>query len=327
VGCLHEPVDCDDGDACTQDHCYSGLGCTHVTAPTETCGGSSACAGCPTWDGFACVSDEKGQWCENAETQEVWVPPGIVWVGCNPMLVECPSSDYYGDQAPVYVAGFAIAKTEWTTDQHAAAGYKALSAGGYAEDSTYTYDGYTSGHPVNYIDGGVCVLSPQLRLCHEFEWEKAARGGCAQLGCAEDDEDCCKSATPIWPWGLEEPDCTKAWYGMCGGGETHPVGTKSAGRSPYGALDMVGSVVEGVMNLVGVGTGEIAEISDFWVSEGASCCVGDLHSFRGGGPVLVAGPVPPSWTFERFATNLPFELSNGTGARCCRDVPPAPEAP
>lgn len=100
--------------------------------------------------------------------------------------------------------------------------------GGYC-----TYEaGDKSDHPVNCVDWDQAVAYCQWegkRLPTEAEWEKAARGTDGR----------------IYPWGNTAPDCNRAQYGKCGG-QTVSVGTKPAGSSPYGVLDMAGNVDEWV---------------------------------------------------------------------------------
>jgi len=68
------------------------------------------------------------------------------------------------------------------------------------------------------------------RLPKELEWQEAAQGTDGRT----------------YPWGNQEPNCNLANYSECKIGATLPVGSKPAGASPYGALDMAGNAWEWV---------------------------------------------------------------------------------
>jgi formylglycine-generating enzyme required for sulfatase activity len=92
-------------------------------------------------------------------------------------------------------------------------------------------------HPVN------CVTADQAaRFCDfkgkhlptAWQFEKAVRGGDRRR----------------YPWGSEAPTCERAvlWFSPrdpgCGTESTSTVGQRPGGASPYGALDLVGNVME-----------------------------------------------------------------------------------
>ena len=101
------------------------------------------------------------------------------------------------------------------------------------------------------------------RLPREAEWEKAARGGCELYGAS------CQQTTPVFPWGNDPASCGLAMMSGpppgCGLADTAAVGSKPAGVSPYGALDLAGNVWEWV---------EDWYTADYYCHGDASTCFG-----------------------------------------------------
>ena len=88
-------------------------------------------------------------------------------------------------------------------------------------------------HPVGFVNQEEARTYCQWagkRLPNEQEWLEAAQG----------------TDSRIYPWGNQEPDCNLANYIECNLMQTLPVGSRPAGASPYGALDMAGNVWEWV---------------------------------------------------------------------------------
>ncbi|WAS99539.1 SUMF1/EgtB/PvdO family nonheme iron enzyme [Nannocystis poenicansa] len=99
-------------------------------------------------------------------------------------------------------------------------------------------------HPMNCVGIGhalqYCAWR-KMSLPTEWEWEWMARGG---------------DAARRFPWGDELPTCERAvmaqpraegsWYG-CNADSTWPVGSKPAGKSYHGVMDLAGNVAELVL--------------------------------------------------------------------------------
>ncbi len=156
------------------------------------------------------------------------------------VMVEVPGGPFQmGDKKSLHtveVAGFKIDTTEVTVAAYA----ECVTAGQCTKpDSDSGYDNWGKAdraqHPVNSVDWhqatAYCTWKGK-RLPTEQEWEKAARGTDGR----------------IYPWGNQAATCDLAVMNKgglgCGRESTWPVGSKPAGASPYGALNMSGNVWE-----------------------------------------------------------------------------------
>lgn len=184
--------------------------------------------------------DPGGGGCGSHCEEMVTVPAGTFWQGCNPAVATwCGSAvvPYH----EVNVPAFEMDKYEVTVELYARC-VKASACTAPSTDSTYCNwnKAGKAQHPVNcitwYQAGEYCSWAGK-RLCSESEWEKASRG--------TDGRD--------YPWGNEKATCEYAVLtdGVHADGDhgclmdsTWPVGSKPAGASPYGALDMIGNVHE-----------------------------------------------------------------------------------
>lgn len=196
--------------------------------PTGDGDGESACAPGECPEGEYCIDGS----CEAPPAEMVAIPAGTFWMGCNEDVdVDCWPDEYPYHE--VTMSAYAIDRTEVTV-----ADYAACMEGGECGPPV-DLDGYDN--PCQHTMGDdqpvVCVTWFNARdycqwagkeLATEAQWEKAARGDDGRL----------------YPWGNQPPTCNLVvMSGMCGD-TIEPVGSKPAGASPYGVLDMAGNVFE-----------------------------------------------------------------------------------
>jgi len=193
--------------------------------------------------------------CEHAPADgplaaEIWVPPGVVPMGSPDE--EDPRDDREGPVHDVtFARGFWIGKYEVTVAQYQACRNAGVCGEPSVEDrpgpnGLNTMENGRLFHPQNGLQWQQAVdycTWREMRLPSESEWEYAAKGPVhRKYPWGDEPEPTCANDTAVFN---EDGDEVVGGHG-CGSGGTAPVGSKPAGASWSGALDMAGNVWEWV---------------------------------------------------------------------------------
>jgi formylglycine-generating enzyme required for sulfatase activity len=163
---------------------------------------------------------------------------------------------------------------------------------------SYYGDSYYGDYPVIFVDWNQANTYCQwagARLPSEAEWEKAARGTNAD----------------VYPWGSYDPGLNLANYRTRGNnnGDTVKVGTYPAGKSIYGAYDLIGNVAEWVADWYAENYYSTSPSSN---PKGPDS--GDARVIRGGAWYTI-----PGFFSTTYRDKLPpWNLNDGIGFRCAR---------
>ena len=243
----------------------------------------------------------------------VYVPAGGFLMGAaadDPVGLEWDRPEHL-----VYLDAFWIDSTEVTNAMYgvcvADGACTSPAQDGSFSRSSYHMEESCGAYPVIYVTWDQAQEYCQWagrRLPAEAEWEKAARGTDGRL----------------YPWGDEEPAGTMA--NLCGiecraepndpaiaDGfvDTAPVGYFPADSSPYGALDMAGTVSEWVADR---GDGGYYAVSP--ASNPTGPTTGDTRVIRGG----LFGIIPRGARVTVRSFLLPYAANEDTGFRCAASV-------
>ncbi len=240
--------------------------------------------------------------------EKVEIPGASFMMGCNGEIngdLGCPDSElpYHEVTLPSYL----IDRYEVTNSQ-----YKECVDAGVCDapksDGSKTREDYFNNpdyalYPVvhvTYDDAQTYCEWAGMRLPTEAEWELAARSVYANL----------------YPWGNEDPDCTRAnslndlTVTSCVG-DTTMVGSYPQGSSDFGVMDMAGNVWEWVADYY---SADYYSVSPTENPQGPES--GSERVVRGGG-------WSGSWRYLRTpsrAYDLPFFSGADLGFRCAMDV-------
>jgi formylglycine-generating enzyme required for sulfatase activity len=189
---------------------------------------------------FTLIAFQAISFAQINDTDMVQVPAGEFVMGCDPT-----NDDFCGHPSEILhtvnVDAFEIDKYEVNFRRY----QECIDAGACTDPSIGGM--FNFGWPniemmpvnaVNWHQAKAFCEWDGKRLPTEAEWEKAARGA---------------SDTRLYPWGNEAPSCDNtvmdtALAGQlgCGTGNSLNIGSKPAGASPYGAMDMAGNLWEWV---------------------------------------------------------------------------------
>jgi formylglycine-generating enzyme len=273
---------------------------------------------CP-WAGADKADCDDGDPAVTPDTER-WVAPG-------PFIMGSDSSHAGSDEDPVHVArlsGYCMDRDEtgaaewadWLQDEG-----RNAEGGDVRNMKDGKLEKGRENHPAEgatYSEASEFCEAKGKALPTEAQWEKAARGGCE----GGDSPDACdKGDLRPYPWGTEEPTCSRANHQLSSSGmptlcksDTLPADALPDGEGPYGHRHLAGNVWE--------------YVSDFWHPEiyggtrvdPGGPAEGEMHVLRGGG-------------WNTFSTNMrvanrfhDLVMGSATGFRCARPtVPPIPD--